>query len=1037
MHYLTFVGTILLLTTYNFNRIQAQQSFPSKVDSTLYDTLQWRNIGPFRGGRSCAVTGVEGKRNLFYFGAAGGGVWKTKDGGRSWSNISDGFFGGSIGAIEVSKSDNNVIYVGGGERTVRGNVSMGYGIWKSEDAGKTWVSKGLKKSRHIARVRVHPTNHDIVYAASMGNLFKPNAERGIFKSTDGGDSWQKVLFVNNEVGAVDLVIDPTNPRILYATTWRISRTPYSLSSGGQGCGIWKSTDGGETWNDITKSKGLPTDTLGIIGITVSPANPDRVWAIIESKTGGLFRSDNAGETWKKVNDSRKLRQRAWYYSVIQADPKDENVVYVLNVRYHRSEDGGKTFKQFSAGHVDHHDLWIDPQDPERMIIGDDGGAQVTYDRGATWSTYHNQPTAQFYRVTTDNHFPYRIYAAQQDNSTIRIPHRTKGWGITEKDWESTAGCECGHIAVDPLDPEIVYGGCYDGYLQRKNHRNDQSRAINVWPDNPMGHGAKAMKYRFQWNFPLFFSPHDPKKLYTASNHLHVTYNEGQSWTTISPDLTTNDSSKQVSSGGPITQDNTSVEYYCTIFAACESPRVKDLLWTGSDDGLIHISQDGGKNWDNVTPKKMPKWMQINSIEADPFNDGGLYVAGTRYKMGDFKPYLYYTKNYGADWIEITKGISKEHFTRVIRADPNQEGLLYTGTESGVYISYNNGQNWHSLQLNLPIVPITDMTIKNNDLIVATQGRSIWILDDINILQQAKNELKEKNFHLYKPSTIYRMEGGQNWNAKGQGVNHTNGVALHYYLNLEPDSVSTELYIVNEQGDTCRRFSKDAKDKQDQIKLTKGAGIWTWNMNYKPAKTFPGMINFWASMAGPRALPGNYKAILVVDSVAQAVPFKIVNDPNSKATLEDLQEQFDFVESIRDKLTETHQTILDIRAIRQQLNNLSQRLKVDSTFSDLIDLSKSIDSTMTQIEKTLYQTKNQSPQDPLNFPIRLNNKLGHLNALSYGDYPPTAQAIAVKEELFAKIDAQIQLFKKIKKEDIKQFNTLFRERMVDVIWIEEE
>lgn len=1037
MHYLILLGTIFLLSIYNNNNLQAQTRFPNKIDSTLYDTLQWRNIGPFRGGRSCAVTGVEGKPNLFYFGAAGGGVWKTRDGGRNWNNISDGFFGGSIGAIEVSKSDNNVIYVGGGERTVRGNVSIGYGIWKSEDAGKTWVSKGLKDSRQIARVRVHPTNHQIVYAASMGNLFKPNAERGVFKSVDGGDHWEKVLFVNKEVGAVDLVLDPSNPRILYATTWRISRTPYSLSSGGEGCGIWKSTDSGETWKALTKNEGLPKDTLGIIGITVSPANPERVWAIIESQTGGVFRSDNGGETWAKVNESRNLRQRAWYYSVIEADPKDADVVYVLNVHYHRSEDGGKTFKQFSAKHVDHHDLWIDPEDPQRMIIGDDGGAQVTYDRGATWSTYHNQPTAQFYRITTDNHFPYRIYAAQQDNSTIRIPHRTKGSGISSKDWESTAGCECGHIAVDPLDSDIVYGGCYDGYLQRKNHKNDQSRAISVWPDNPMGHGAEAMKYRFQWNFPLFFSPHDPKKLYTASNHLHVTYNEGQSWETISPDLTTNDSARQVSSGGPITQDNTSVEYYCTIFAACESPRVKDLLWTGSDDGLIHISRDGGKNWDNVTPTQMPKWMLVNSIEADPFNDGGLYVAGTRYKMGDFKPYLYYTKNYGADWVEITNGIPKEHFTRVLRADPNQEGLLYAGTESGLYISYNNGNNWHSFQLNLPIVPITDMILKDNDLIVATQGRSIWILDDLNILHQAKNALKEKDFHLYTPSTIYRMDGGQNLKIKKQGVNHKGGVVLHYYLKSNPDSVSTELYILTENGDTCRHFSNKAEDKQDQIKLTKGAGIWTWNMYYKSAKTFPGMINFWASMAGPRALPGQYKAILVLDSIAQEVPFEIVNDPNSGASQEDLQAQFDFVMAIRNKLTETHQTILAVRGIRKQLNDLNQRLKTDSTFNDLLDLSKSIDSTITVVEKALYQTKNQSPQDPLNFPIRLNNKLGHLNSLSYGDFRPTDQALAVKEALFAKIDAQIAQFKKVKSEDIQRFNTLFRKRMVDAIWVEEE
>ena len=709
----------------------------------------------------------------------------------------------------------------------------------------------------------------------------------------------------------------------------------------------------------------------------------------------------------------------------------------MNVRYHRSEDGGKTFKAYNAPHGDHHDLWIDPENSNRMIIADDGGAQVSYNRGATWSTYHNEPTAQFYRITTDNDFPYRIYAAQQDNSTVRIPHRTRGGSITEKDWEATAGCECGHIAIDPTNSDIVYGGCYDGYLQRKNHKTKQDRAINVWPESPMGHGVEDMKYRFQWNFPLFFSPHDSKKLYTASNYLHVSYNEGQSWEIISPDLTRNDSARQVSSGGPITQDNTSVEYYCTIFAACESPRVKDLLWVGSDDGLIHVSKDGGQNWDNVTPKKMPEWMLINSIEADPFNDGGLYVAGTRYKMGDYTPYLYYTSDYGKSWKLITKGISEEHFTRVIRADPNKKGLLYCGTETGVYVSYNNGAEWHSLQLNLPITPITDMTIKDNDLIVATQGRSIWILDNIHIIHQANDAIKDKEFHLYQPSKFYRMGGGQNWNVhkNGQGVNHTNGVVLHYYMNAKPDTSKIKLFIVTEKGDTCRTLSNKAKEKKDQIKLNQGAGILTWNMNYEPAKTFKGMINFWASMAGLKALPGKYKAILSINGESQIVPFEIVNDPLSEATQEDLQKKFDFVLSVRDKLTETHQTIIDIRGVRAQLNNFSKRLKGDSIMTELIDLSKQIDSSMTVIEEALYQTKNRSPQDPLNFPIRLNNKLGHLNSLTYGDYPPTAQAIAVRKDLFARIDKQINEFKRIKAEDIKQFNELFRQKMVDAIWIE--
>lgn len=1029
----TSIPFLMLAFVWMFPSMQAQMT--KQVDPQLYDTLQWRPIGPFRGGRSCAVTGVEGKPNLFYFGAAGGGVWKTTDGGRHWDNISDGFFGGSIGAVAVSPSDNNVIYVGGGEKTVRGNVSIGYGVWKSEDAGKTWTQKGLKKTRQIGRVRIHPKNPEVVFVAAMGNLFAPNPERGVYKSTDGGDTWQQVLFVNDEVGAFDLVIDPNNPRILYATTWRVKRTPYSLSSGGEGCGIWKSTDGGDTWKNITSNKGLPKDTLGIIGITVSPANSERLWAIVESKTGGVFRSDDAGLTWTKTNEQRNLRQRAWYYSIIEADPLDENAVYVMNVRYHKSVDGGKTFKAFMAGHSDHHDLWIDPQNAQRMIIGDDGGAQITYDGGQTWSTYHNQPTAQFYRVTTDHHFPYRIYAAQQDNSTIRIQHRSIAGSITAKHWEETAGCECGHIAIDPTDADIVYGGCYDGYLQRRNHKNDQGRAINVWPDNPMGHGAEAMKYRFQWNFPLFFSPHDPKKLYTASNHLHVSYNEGQSWETISPDLTRDDSSRQVSSGGPITQDNTSVEYYCTIFAACESPRVKDLLWTGSDDGLIHLSKDGGKTWTNVTPKQLPEWTQINSIEADPFNDGGLYVAGTRYKLGDFSPYLYHTKDYGATWKRIDKGIDAEHFTRVIRADPKRAGLLYAGTETGVYISYDNGANWNPLQLNLPIVPITDMALKDDDLIVATQGRSLWILDDINVLRQANNELKDKALHLYQPSVVYRMGGGQNWKQKYAGVNHYAGVRFHYYLKTEPDSIKkASLVIVDAKGDTCRVWKKGAKDKKDQLVLTAGSGLLNWDLSGKAAKTFPGMINFWASMAGPRALPGDYKAYLMVDGNTETVAFTIVNDPRSEATPVTLQAQYDFIASIRDKLTETHQTIIDIRAIRKQLKSYHDRLAADSSLTDLLTQAKAIDSSMTQIEEALYQTQNRSPQDPLNFPIRLNNKLGHLNALSYGDYPPTNQAIAVRDYLFEQIDAQITAFQRLQTEDIKAFNAAFRAKLVDPIWL---
>jgi len=589
--YLFFlVSTTFIFFSLNANTVNNSNIGFDKHENE-FGALEYRLIGPFRGGRSAAVTGVPNKPNLYYFGATGGGVWKTQDGGNKWENISDGFFGGSIGSVSVAKSDPNVIYVGGGEKTVRGNVSSGYGVWKSLDAGKTWNFSGLKNSRHIPRITIDPNNHDIVYAGVLGNIYKSSDERGLYKSVDGGKNWKKILYSNEDSGIVDLIIDPTNSRVIYASTWNVRRTPYSLSSGGKGSALWKSEDSGDTWKEISLNKGFPDSTLGIIGVTVSPVNNEKVWAIVENKDkGGLYLSNDGGESWELINNERKLRQRAWYYTRVYADTQDENLVYVLNVRYHKSTDSGKSFKTYNAPHGDHHDLWISPENPERMIIGDDGGAQVSYDRGESWSTYMNQPTSQFYRVTTDNSFPYRIYAAQQDNSTIRINHRSLNGSITESDWEPTAGGESAHIAVDPLNNEIIYGGSYDGFLTRVNHESGSVRAINVWPDNPMGHGAEGMKYRFQWNFPIIFSKHNPKKLYTFSNQVHVTENEGQSWDIISPDLTRNDPNKLKSSGGPITQDNTSVEYYCTIFAAQESPLKEGLIWVGSDDGLVHLTK---------------------------------------------------------------------------------------------------------------------------------------------------------------------------------------------------------------------------------------------------------------------------------------------------------------------------------------------------------------------------------------------------------------------------------------------------------------
>ncbi|TVZ08094.1 sortilin (neurotensin receptor 3) [Cellulophaga sp. RHA_52] len=1030
---------LLCISQISFAQKRKQKSTTDQYPEALYSSMQYRLIGPFRGGRSAAVTGVPNKPNLFYFGATGGGVWKTEDGGRSWGNISDGFFGGSIGAIEVAQSDPNIIYVGGGEKTLRGNVSSGYGIWKTEDGGKTWTSAGLSKSRHIPRIKIHPKNPNIIYAAVLGNIYKPTEERGVYKSTDGGKTWRKTLFVNSSAGAVDLTLDPNNPRVLYASTWRAKRTPYSLSSGGDGSALWKSTDSGETWTEISKNEGFPKDTLGIIGVTVSPKNSERVWAIVENKEkGGLYRSDDGGKKWTQVNQERKLRQRAWYYTRLYADTEDVNTVYVLNVQYHKSTDGGKTFSTFNAPHGDHHDLWIAPENPKRMIIGDDGGAQITYDGGDTWSTYNNQPTAQFYRVTTDNAFPYRIYAAQQDNSTIRINHRSDGRSISDNDWEETAGGESAHIAVDPTNNDIVYGGSYGGFLTRKNHKTGTTRAINVWPDNPMGYGADGMKYRFQWNFPILFSKHNPKKLYTFSNHVHVTENEGQSWKLLSDDLTRNDPSKLVSSGGPITQDNTSVEYYCTIFAANESPLKEGLLWVGSDDGLVHVSKNGGETWENVTPKNMPQWSMVNSIEPSAFNEGTCYVAATKYKLGDFAPYLYKTTDYGQTWTKITNGINNEHFTRVVREDPKQKGLLYAGTETGMYISFNDGASWKPFQLNLPIVPITDLTIKNNNLIVATQGRSLWILDDLSVLHQLDENTKNATSILYKPKDTYRTKGGSSSRpSKLAGSNHPNGVITHFYINKLEENDNVKLIYFNKKGDTLATFSNKAKEKNKKLKVKKGGNTFVWDTRGKGAEKLKGMIFWWASFNGPKAVPGDYNVQLVVNGATQSKDFTIVPDPRAEASIADMQKQYNFITEVNETVNKAHTSIKKMRKITAQLSAFEKQYKDTEATKELVEKAKTMREKLENIEKELYQTKNRSNQDPLNFPIKLTNKLAHINSLiGLDDFPPTDQDIAVKNELTAKINTQLTAFNKVLDDEITAFNTSFNNLKLNYLFVEE-
>jgi len=1014
-----------------------------RIDPSVFNNLTYRHIGPFRGGRSAAVTGVPTQTGTFYQGATGGGVWKTTDSGGSWTNVSDGYFGGTIGAIEVSLSDPNIVYAAGGEVTVRGNVSHGYGIWKSLDAGETWKYVGLKEGQYIPRIRIHPTNPDLVYAAVLGHLFGPNPERGVYRSADGGKTWEKVLFVSNDAGACDLILDPVNPRIIYASTWRIRRTPYSLESGGKGSGLWKSVDGGDHWINITGNSGLPEGTIGIIGITVSPVNHKRLWAMVEAADGGLFRSEDAGATWNRINDDRSLRQRAWYYTRVYADSEFEDMVYVLNVGFHRSKDGGKTFERVRTPHGDHHDLWISQLDHNTMIVGDDGGAQVSHDAGASWSTMMNQPTAQFYRLVTDNHFPYRIYAAQQDNSTVRILHRSTGrGGITEDDWESTAGGESGYIAPDPEDPEIVYGGSYGGYLVRQNHRTGQARAIDAWPDNPMGWGAKELKYRFQWNYPILFSIHDPNTLYCAANVLFKTTNEGQSWEEISPDLTRNDLSKMGPSGGPITKDNTSVEYYGTIFTVAESLHEPGVIWTGSDDGLIHITKNGGQSWKNVTPPPsvMPEWTMINSIEPHPFEKGGLYVAATSYKSDDFTPYLYKTTDYGETWTKITSGIEPSHFTRVIRADPDCKGLLYAGTESGMYISFNDGMSWENFNLNLPTVPITDLCIKNQDLIVATQGRSLWVFDDLTLLHQLPDAKLTGTYHLFQPRDAFLIQAGRG--GRGTGENPPSGPVIDFFLKDKPDSSSViALKILEQNGNLIKSYRSDLGDRRPEghlplgnLEVKQGMNQFAWDMDYPGSKRFNGLIMWGGGTSGPLAPPGKYIARLVVGKDSSEVNLALIKDPRSESTDEDLRRKFEFLIETRDELSETHQCIIDIRTLRSELNALEKKID-PAEQKELSDLVRTIKREIKAVEEALYQTKNRSSQDPLNYPIRLNNKLAALSGtVSMGNYAPTDQAYTVKEEIITQIDQQLQKFYRIKKEELSRLNEMALELKIPAIKI---
>jgi photosystem II stability/assembly factor-like uncharacterized protein len=1065
------------------------------VDTSALNSLKWRELGPFRGGRSAAVAGSVARPMEYWMGTTGAGVFKSTDGGQSWASMTDRYFGGTIGAVAVAPSNPDIVYVGGGEAPIRGNVSHGEGVWRSNDAGKTWTSLGLKLTRQISRVRIHPTNPDVAYVAAEGNVWIPTPDRGVYRTRDGGRTWSKILFRNDSTGVSDLAMDPNDPNVLYAAFWQAGRTPWKLVSGGAGSGIFKTTDGGDHWTEITRNPGMPAGILGNIAVTVSPVNSNRVFALIEADSGGVYRSSDAGATWQRINSDRTLRQRAWYYTKINADPKDSNVVYVNNVNFMKSADGGRHFTPVRGiPHGDSHDFWIAANDNRRMIEGDDGGASVSADGGRTWSE-EDFATAQFYHVSTTTHFPYHICGAQQDNSTLCGPSRKAG-GIDQGDWMEAGGGESGYIATRADDPDITYAGSYGALITRKDMRTGLTRNINPAPDNPMGHSAIDLKYRFQWTFPIVVSPFNQNVLYATSNYVHRTTNDGQSWEVISPDLTRNDPKTLGPSGGPITKDQTSVEYYGVIFAFAESPKQKGVLWAGSDDGLVHVSRDNGKTWRDVTPRDMQIYTRVSIIEPGQFAAGTAYIAANRYQLGDMRPYLWKTTNYGQSWTRIDAGLDSTEFTRVIREDPEKQGMLYVGTERGVWFSPTDGANWQRLQLNLPPVPVHDLAIKEGDLIAATHGRSFWVLDDLSPLRQLSASVTASEAHLFKPRDAYRVSfagrsrGGTGAAGAASGppvhpiaTSPSGGPVVHYWLKCAGHEVTLQFLDANGtliRSFTSRQDSATAADSvtragrtRARIDSLRGTGIsadsaertvrrradaasaepqpnpedddgpirvpppprvpdkaginsFNWNMRYPDASSFDGLIMWAAGTQGPMAPPGTYQVRMLMDGAPiGSERFVIKKDPRTNATPADLAAQFAFLTQVRNRTTAANDAVKTIRYVKAQLTDRETKL-TGPALGSLRALAVPFAAELSSVEDSLYQTKNQSGQDPLNYPIRLNNKIAALAGVAgSGEARPTDQTVTVFRELSVKLDTELARMKAVLDSSLPRVNAVLR------------
>jgi photosystem II stability/assembly factor-like uncharacterized protein len=1017
-----FSGLLLILASLGLsaNGVLAQGGPPAPPAGPQI----WRNIGPDRGGRSLTIAGSSSRPNEYYFGAVGGGVWKTVDGGTTWKPVTDGkIHSSSVGAIAVAPSNPDIVYVGMGESELRGNVMQGDGVYKTTDGGKTWTHIGLDATQAIARIRVDANDPNLVYVAALGHPYAPGADRGVYRSTDGGTTWTQILYENDHSGAEDISIDPRNNKIIFATTWDVQRTPWSLSSGGPGSHLYKSTDGGDTWKDITRNQGLPDGIDGKIGVAVS-ADSNRIYSMVENENGGIFRSEDGGATWAKISDDRNVRQRAFYYTRLTADPKDKDVIYITNVRFYRSSDGGKTFKPIRQPHGDNHDMWIDPTNNRRMAEANDGGGTVSVDYGETW-TAENYPTAQLYHVATTADVPYQVCGAQQDNTTVCVA--SKGGrnfhnpAEPQGEWMyAVGGGESGYIAPDPKDPNIFYAGSQGAMLTRYDRRDGDERDVQPYPFFFSGQSAATLKERWQWTFPIVYDPLAPGTLYCSSQHLFKTTNGGKSWTIISPDLTLADPKTLGDSGGPITKDQNGPEIYGTIFTIAPSRLQEGTIWTGSDDGLAYITRDAGKKWVKITPEGLPQYSRIGMIDASWHKPGTAYLAANRYQMDDRAPYIYKTEDYGQHWTKIVTGIPADDFVRVVREDRVRPGLLYAGTEHSIYMSDDDGAHWTSLAYNLPDTQVADIEVQKHDLVIATHGRSFYILDNIDWLRQTTPETKNEPVHLFVPSP---------------GVHNVDDGIIDYYLAKPADKVTIDVLdsahkviatFVSAPPGKKPSDDDDADDRRGTTKpptTTAGINRFDWNLRYPGAYAFPGVI-LWGGNAkmGPVAVPGSYHVRLTANGVTQERDLTIDKDPRLDVSTEDLQKQFDLALKLRDQLSQTDTIVSEIRQIRSQVD---ARLKADAELKPQTDAMM---AKLTGIEETVYQVKNRSDQDPLNFPIRLNNYIAALaRSVMSADAAPTAQAYVVETDLAGRLDVQQKAFDAAVHGDLDQLNAVLKSK----------